>query len=545
MPHLSIRARLILLSFSLLAILAISILLLSRELARDSEALSEETRLVTIVRSANAASKHFGDLRYWLTDFAETLLSSSQEKAAAAKVRLDSDLIEIASVDPAAVAAIGREVSGLNELARKAAAAYSSDDTAGGRALMEQAKQHILTVDEEIERIVDRVERQAVTRRDASVRQAEFAVNASIAGGIFALVLALCLTALIVRSIVTPLRRVEEGMIAVTRGELDVALPPAERDEIGAMARALRMLRDGLIERERLEREIIAARDTAETALRDLKSAQANLVHAEKMASLGQVTAGIAHEIKNPLNFVNNFASLSIELLIELKNISSQAFAARNPDQGVEFYELVRLLTGNLEKIVEHGRRADGIVKSMLLHSSGGRGDWQEVNINDLVEDALNLSYHGTRAQGRQINVIVQRELDPSAVPIELVPQDVTRVLLNVFGNGFYAAAKKAHVTGMPAVLKVTTRELGDAIEIRVRDNGAGIPPDNRDKIFQPFFTTKPTGEGTGLGLSISYDIIAQEHGGAINVDSQKGEFSEFTILLPRRKHGAPVRADA
>jgi signal transduction histidine kinase len=355
----------------------------------------------------------------------------------------------------------------------------------------------------------------------------------------------LCLTALIVRSIVTPLRRIEEGMIAVTRGELDAALPPAERDEFGAMARALRMLRDSLIERERLEREIIAARDTAEAALRDLKSAQANLVHAEKMASLGQVTAGIAHEIKNPLNFVNNFASLSIELLIELKNISSQAFTARNPDQGVEFYELVRLLTGNLEKIVEHGRRADGIVKSMLLHSSGGRGDWQEANINDLVEDALNLSYHGTRAQGQEINVTVQRELDPSAVPIELVPQDVTRVLLNLFGNGFYAAAKKAHVTGMPAVLKVTTRELGDAIEIRVRDNGAGIPPDNRDKIFQPFFTTKPTGEGTGLGLSISYDIIAQEHGGAINVDSQEGEFSEFTIRLPRRKHGAPVRGGA
>jgi signal transduction histidine kinase len=545
MPHLSIRARLILLSCSLLAILAISILLLSRELVRDSEALTEETRLVTIVRSANAASKHFGDLRYWLTDFAETLLSSSQQKAAAAKVRLDSDLIEIASVDPAAVAAIGREVSGLNELAQKAAAAYSSDDTAGGRALMEQAKQHILTVDEEIERIVDRVERQAVMRRDASVRQAELAVNASIAGGIFALVLALGLTALIVRSIVTPLRRVEEGMIAVTRGELDVALPPAARDEIGAMARALRMLRDSLIERDRLEREIIAARDTAEAALRDLKSAQASLVHSEKMASLGQLTAGVAHEIKNPLNFVNNFASLSIELLTELKNISSEAFAASDPDKGVEFYEVVRMLTGNLEKIVEHGRRADGIVKSMLLHSSGGRGEWQEANINDLVEDALNLSYHGTRAQGQEINVTLQRELDPSAAPIELVPQDVTRVLLNLFGNGFYAAAKKADVTGDPAVLKVTTRELGDAIEIRVRDNGAGIPPGNRDKIFQPFFTTKPTGEGTGLGLSISYDIIAQEHGGVIDVDSQEGEFSEFMIRLPRRKHGARIQGRA
>jgi signal transduction histidine kinase len=540
MPHPSIRARLIFLSISLLAILAVSIALLSHELARDSEALTDEARLVSIVRSANAASKHFGDLRYWLTDFAETLLSTSQQKAAAAKDRLDSDLREIASADADAVAAIGREVNKLDALAQRAAAAYSSDDTAGGRALMEEAKQHILTVDEELEKVVEQVEQRAVSRRDASVRQAKFAVNLSIAGGVFALILALALTALIVRSIVTPLRRVEQGMIAVTRGDLEAPLPPAARDEIGAMARALSMLRDSL-----LEREISAARDTAETALQDLKAAQASLIHVEKMASLGQLTAGIAHEIKNPLNFVNNFASLSVELLEELKSISSSAVTVLAPEKGSEFHETIRLLTDNLEKIAVHGKRADGIVRSMLLHSGGGSGTWEKANINTLVEDALNLAYHGARAQDQSTNVTLLCDLDPSAAPIELVRQDVTRVLVNLFGNGFYAAGKKAETSGaLSPMLKVTTRELGNGVEIRVRDNGVGIPPEHRDKIFQPFFTTKPTGEGTGLGLSISYDIIAQEHGGTIEVDSRVGEFTEFKVYLPRRS-GAGIRGVA
>jgi signal transduction histidine kinase len=542
MPHLSIRARLIFLSVTLLAILAISLVLLSSKLARDSEALAEEARLVSIVRNANAASKHFGDLRYWLTDFAETLLSRSQQNAAAAKDHLDSDLRKIAALDPAGVAAIGREVDRLNELAQKAAGAYSSDDTAAGRSLMAEAKQHILIVDEEIEKVVERLEQQALARRDASVRQAKLAVNASIAGGVFALILALSLTALIVRSIVTPLRRVEQGMIAITRGDLDAPIPPAEHDEIGAMARALGMLRDSLIERSRLEREIRGARDTAEAALGELKAAQANLIHAEKMASLGQLTAGVAHEIKNPLNFVNNFASLSVELLDELKDLSVPAAAALDDEKRAEFHRMVQLLTSNLEKIAEHGKRADGIVRSMLLHSSGGSGEWSKTDINDLVEEALNLAYHGARAQNQGFNVTLEREFDPAATPIEVVRQDVTRVLLNLFGNGFYAATKKnARASDAPPILKVTTRELGNAVEIRVRDNGPGIPPENRNKIFQPFFTTKPTGQGTGLGLSISYDIITQQHRGTIEVDSQVDEFTEFIIRLPRRDHGASI----
>jgi two-component system NtrC family sensor kinase len=292
-----------------------------------------------------------------------------------------------------------------------------------------------------------------------------------------------------------------------------------------------------ITERKRSEAEIRAARDTAEATLRDLRAAQANLVQAEKMASLGQLTAGIAHEIKNPLNFVNNFASLSVELLDELKETTASAISSLGKDKRAEVDETMVMLTGNLEKIAEHGKRADNIVKSMLEHSRGVSGERREVDLNGLVEEALNLAYHGARAQDQTFNITLERDYAGSLKPIELAPQEITRVFLNLFGNGFYAANKRSHENGdgsfRPA-LTVATREAGDAVEVRVRDNGTGIPSEIKDKLFQPFFTTKPTGEGTGLGLSISYDIVTQQHGGTITVDSQVGEFTEFTVRLPR-----------
>jgi two-component system NtrC family sensor kinase len=292
-----------------------------------------------------------------------------------------------------------------------------------------------------------------------------------------------------------------------------------------------------ITERKRSETEIREARDAAETTLRELRTAQASLIQAEKMASLGQLTAGIAHEIKNPLNFVNNFAGLSNELLGELKEIAAPAIAALDDDKRLDVDETFEMLTGNLEKIAEHGRRADNIVKSMLEHSRGVTGERREVDLNALIEEALNLAYHGARAQDQTFNITLERDFDTALKPIELVPQDITRVFLNLFGNGFYAANKQAHGDGGTAfrpVLRVVTHDAGDVIEIRVRDNGTGIPPDIKDKLFQPFFTTKPTGEGTGLGLSISYDIVTQQHGGTIEVDSRVGEFTEFTVRLPR-----------
>jgi two-component system, NtrC family, sensor kinase len=298
-------------------------------------------------------------------------------------------------------------------------------------------------------------------------------------------------------------------------------------------------------ERKRAEERVHAARDAAEKALGDLKAAQASLVQAEKMASLGQLTAGIAHEIKNPLNFVNNFAGLSVELLDELKQAAEPVMAALDPDRRDEIDEVVRMLTGNLEKIAEHGRRADGIVKSMLAHSRGGSGERQSVDINALLEESLNLAFHGARAQDQNFNITLERDLDASIAPIEVVPQDVTRVFLNLFGNGFYAANKRKRETDDPAfkpTLKVTTRDAGLDVMIRIRDNGIGILPEIRDKLFQPFFTTKPTGEGTGLGLSISYEIVTREHGGTIEVDSRVDAFTEFAIRLPRHFGGAAAQ---
>ena len=542
MSHLSIRARLIFLSLLLLVILAVSSTLLIRELGRHSQSLAEQARLVSIVRTATAASKHFGDLKYWLTDLAITQLASSQQNAAAAKARLEEDLKAMAAVRSEGVAAIGREVDTLTELARRAGEAYSGDDSAEGNALLAQARSRIVNIDDEIDTIVASVEQQALAGRDASAREAERVVNLSITGGMVTLAVALGLTALIVRSITVPLKRLEASMAAITRGELDVQIPRASAHEIGAMTRTLGMLRDSLIERDHLERErrradaeIRSARDAAETALRDLKAAQANLIQAEKMASLGQLTAGIAHEIKNPLNFVNNFSAISAELTYELQE------ALRGADldgkQRAEIGEITDTLRGNLDKIVQHGKRADAIVKNMLLHSRHGSGEHRPVDINAVVEESLNLAYHGARAEKQGFNITLQRSFDPAAGEVDLFPQEITRVLLNLMSNGFYAAAKrKAEVKGggYEPTLAVATKNLGDSIEIRIRDNGTGVSPEVKEKMFDPFFTTKPAGEGTGLGLSLSYDIIVKQHGGSIEVETEPGEYTEFRIILPR-----------
>jgi two-component system NtrC family sensor kinase len=270
-------------------------------------------------------------------------------------------------------------------------------------------------------------------------------------------------------------------------------------------------------------------------SLNELRTAQDRLVQTEKLASLGQLTAGIAHEIKNPLNFVNNFAALSAELTDELNDaLKSAAFSDRLRE---EVDELTRLLKDNLEKIVQHGKRADSIVKNMLLHSREGSGEHRPADINALLDESLNLAYHGARAEKREFNVTLQRDFDEMAGTIELFPQEITRVFLNLIANGFYAVTKRKTENGGSAfepLLRATTRDLGDTVEIRIRDNGTGIPAEVREKMFNPFFTTKPAGEGTGLGLSMSHDIIVKQHGGSIDVETEPGQFTEFRIVLPR-----------
>jgi two-component system, NtrC family, sensor kinase len=288
-----------------------------------------------------------------------------------------------------------------------------------------------------------------------------------------------------------------------------------------------------ITERKRAEEAIRTARDAAETALRELQAAQDRLVQTEKLASLGQLTAGIAHEIKNPLNFVNNFSALSVELVNEMNAVLE--LANLDDKKRGELDEIRELLKGNLEKVVQHGKRADSIVKNMLLHSRSGSGEHRPVEINAVIEESLNLAYHGARAEGKDFNISLERDFDPAAGVADVYPQEITRVLLNLISNGFYAATKRAAVSnGFEPKLKAVTRNLGEKVEIRIRDNGTGIPPDIQEKIFNPFFTTKPAGEGTGLGLSMSHDIVVKQHGGTIEVVTEPGSFTEFIITLPR-----------
>ena len=289
------------------------------------------------------------------------------------------------------------------------------------------------------------------------------------------------------------------------------------------------------IENTRLLNELRQRTDDLTVSLENLRTAQDRLVQTEKLASLGQLTAGIAHEIKNPLNFVNNFAALSAELTGELNDVLKKAEITEKIRAEVD--ELTGLLKDNLEKVVQHGKRADSIVKNMLLHSREGGGDHRPADINALIDESLNLAYHGARAEKPDFNVTLQRDFDPSAGMLEIFPQEISRVFLNLVSNGFYAVTKrrKEHgEAGFEPTLRATTKNLGDSVEIRIRDNGTGIPPEVKEKMFNPFFTTKPAGEGTGLGLSMSHDIIVKQHGGTIDVDSEPGHFTEFRIVLPR-----------
>ncbi|MEP6951562.1 MAG: tetratricopeptide repeat protein [Ginsengibacter sp.] len=300
--------------------------------------------------------------------------------------------------------------------------------------------------------------------------------------------------------------------------------------------------------KQKANRLLQQQKSAIQSTLTQLKATQTQLIQSEKMASLGELTAGIAHEIQNPLNFVNNFSEISTELIDEMEE-------EMNKGNTGEVKIIAENIKKNLEKINHHGRRAGAIVKGMLLHSRDSIGEKVPININALTEEYLRLSYHGLRARDNTFNVAMKKEFDESIGKINIIQQDIGRVLLNLFTNAFYAVNEKKNPTqhrqlagnedlhaahrGYEPTVTVTTRKLSPApaggvenVEIRVRDNGMGIPRKVLDKIYQPFFTTKPTGQGTGLGLSISYDII-KAHGGELNVETEEGEFTEFTILLP------------
>ncbi|MBV8122058.1 MAG: HAMP domain-containing protein [Alphaproteobacteria bacterium] len=385
----------------------------------------------------------------------------------------------------------------------------------------------------------------------APVYAAIYRMAALLAAG---LLLAAAAGVALARRMVVPIRRLQDGADRLGSGEHGEPIDIHTGDEIEILADRFNQMAAKVRESyETLEAKVEArtealrtsehtareARLAAEAALADLRQAQDRLVESQKLAALGQLTAGIAHEIKNPLNFVNNFAELSGELIDELQSLLAAKSTSLPDEARAEIEDLTQTLSGNLARIVEHGRRADSIVKNMLMHSRAEGGERRATNLNALVEEALNLAYHGARAEHPDFNIALERDLDPAVGALDLYPQELTRVLLNLFSNGIYAMRERQRTTrerDYAPQLAVATRATGDRVEIRVRDNGTGIPEAVRAKIFDPFFTTKPAGEGTGLGLSLSHDIIVKQHGGSLGVATEPGRSTEFIVTLPRTK---------
>ena len=515
-------ARLVILTAAGLLSLIGSSLYLSTALHQTADRTTRMKQLFDVVGAAGKAHVTFGELRYWLTDLSVSQLVLSERNAVAAREKLDTHLEQLVNYDADTVAAIRNEVSAYFSQAMDAADAYTDGNRVIGNTLLGSARAHSGKVDEALDALVERVSAVAIDERQSVVRRADASARFALYLVIALSLIGLGLTVMVLRSIVQPLQRLNDAITALMQERYDLEIPAEEGHEFGAMARTLNLFREHAIERERLEIES--------------ERNKQRLIQAEKMASLGQLTAGIAHEIKNPLNFVNNFAKLSDELMTELADILQTQIAALDEESRDEAEYLLRTVRENLDKIAEHGKRADSIVRNMLLHSREGPSEPQNVNLNSVVDEALNLAYHGMRAEHPGFNIDMVKSLAPEAGEVECIPQDLMRVLLNLFANGMYAANQRSIQAGeeFSPTLSVTTRSKGDKVEIEVRDNGVGIAPEVRDKIFMPFFTTKPAGEGTGLGLSLSYDIVVKEHSGEMTVDSQPGEFTVFRVTLPR-----------
>ncbi len=514
--------RLVMLTAAGLISLIGSSMFLSSALHQTADRTTMMKGLFDVVGVAGEAHVTFGELRYWLTDLSVSQLVISERNANAALEKLDTHLNRLVSYDPDTVAAIRTEVGAYYSKAMDAADAYTDGNRVIGNTLLANARAHSGKVDEALNTLVERVsavanqERQTVVARsDASARTALYIV-------ITLSVIGIGLTVIVLRSIVQPLQRLNDVITSLMQEQYDVEIPAEKGREFGAMAETLRRFRENAIEHKRLEAESERQKEL--------------LIQAEKMASLGQLTAGIAHEIKNPLNFVNNFASLSDELLEELAGILEKPIKELDKVARADAEDLFRTVHMNLGKINEHGKRADSIVKNMLLHSREGPSEPQTVNLNATLEEALNLAYHGARAEHSGFNIEMVKSLAPDLGEVECYPQDLMRVFLNLISNGMYAASKRSTRAGedISPTISITSRPEGDKIEIEVRDNGSGIAPEVRDKIFLPFFTTKPAGEGTGLGLSLSYDIVVKQHGGELAVDSQSGVYTLFRVTLPR-----------
>ncbi len=371
---------------------------------------------------------------------------------------------------------------------------------------------------------------------------------------------------LISRSITGSLRRLTGAAEKFAEGDFNVSLPPIRsKDEIGRLNNSFIYMQETLaktihdlqkaseelrISHEQLEEynrtleqkvdertaELRSKNDELDAAFNRLKAAQAQLVQSEKMASLGALTAGIAHEIKNPLNFINNFSELSVELVQEILAESDKLTSALGEKEADYIKGILQDIEGNVQKIHDHGKRADSIVRGMLLHSCGKSGERMPTDVNALLAEYVNLGYHGMRATDSSFNIKIETDYDKDMPLLNVIPQDLSRVFLNMINNACYSThqKKKEFKDAYFPILKISTKDLGDKAEFRIWDNGKGMPRAVIEKVFNPFYTTKPAGQGTGLGLSISFDIIVQEHQGQIAVDSKEGEYAEFVITIPK-----------
>ncbi len=399
----------------------------------------------------------------------------------------------------------------------------------------------------DMEKLVGEVNRQAVAVNTESQKAATTGSVLLVALTLVSVVGAVLIGWLFVgRHLIRRLVELAKNMRDMAGGDLDVPVTVTGNDEVTDMANALEVFRRYALEVQRLNlveklaQELDAKNQDLEQAMERLRKAQEQIVAEEKLASLGQLTAGVAHEIKNPLNFVNNFAEVSRELVDEISELLEET-GDEQSETVEEVEEVLDDLRVNLEKIREHSGRADGIVHNMLEHSRAEPGDWRETDLNALVKQYRDLAYHAIRAQNKDFNVTMVDELDDKVGVVEVVPQEISRAFLNILTNACQAIEEKSAELGAAydPVLGIASRRLNDAVEFTIRDNGPGIPPELRQHMFEPFVTTKDAGKGTGLGLSLTADIITR-HGGHIDVDSEVGAFTEFRIRLPL----APTRAE-